>query len=519
MNAALLALLIVPVAAGLLGVMPGVRRAPAVPAILGAIASLVLAVLLAVDIDGATGAPAAEINEPWIRGIGVNFHLAVDGLNAVLLAMTAFVWLLGVWWSSRDRELATPTYFLLFGIAQASVVGAFVSQDLLLFVFCFDLMLVPFVLLIAQSDEPAGDGPSAFLMLLVYTLVGSLLMLVGVVAMAVYSSEQAGAPLSFDIATLAGTTLPVGTQKLLLVAFLAAFLIKMPIAPLHGWMPAVYRAMPLPALVVFAAVLSKVAAYGMLKIVLPLLPDAVVSWRLLLVILAIISILYASTIAFTTQEPRLVLGYSSLAQLGFILLGIASLDPAGAQGALLQSVTHALVVVPAVVIIGILADRAERGAALTELGGVARRAPVLAVLFLLVALAWLAMPGSGNFIAEYYVLLGQWRVAPWAAILASFGVVLAAYYALRLMIGTMQNARGSAVAEDAPDVAGRDRAVLVVAVLGLIGLSLIPSAPLRVTETSSREAISAPRLLWESEQKAAGVQRSPNETFDPGVIK
>lgn len=520
MNAALIALLVVPVAAALIGALPGIRSRPEVPAILGAVASLVLAILLAVDVDTQTGRSGAEIIEPWIPQIGVQFHVAVDGLNAVLLVMTAFVWLLGTWWSSRDKELGTPTYFFLLGLAQTAVVGAFLAQDLLLFVLFFDLMLLPFVLIVARASDHEPGAASPFLQLLVYTLVGSLLMLVGTVALAIFSQEAAGAPITFDIAALAGTTLPPSTQKWLLVVFLAAFLIKMPIAPLHGWMPSVYRAMPLPALTVFAAVLSKVAAYGMLKIVLPLLPDAVVSWRLLLVVLALVSIIYGSMIAFTTQDPRLILGYSSLAQLGFILLGISSLDPAGAQGAVLQSVTHAVVVVPAVVIIALVMERSGgEGGELRDLGGIAKRAPVLAGLFLIVTLAWLAMPGTGNFVGEYLVLLGQWRVAPWATIVASIGIVLAAFYALRLMIGAMQNARGAAVEEDAPDVHGRDRAVLAVSVAAIVALALAPSVALRISETSTQSAITPPRLLWESEQKADGANRAPNEVFDPGVIR
>ncbi len=170
----------------------------------------------------------------------------------------------------------------------------------------------------------------------------------------------------------------------------------MPIAPFHGWFPGAYRTMPLPALAIFAAILSKVAAYGFLRIALPLLPDAIVEWRLLLVILALLSIIYGSLIAFTTNEPRLILGYSSVAQLGFILLGISSLDPAGAQGAILQSVTHALVVVPAVILLAVVAERAGGVERLDQLGGLARRAPVLAATFLVVALCWLAMPAPAT---------------------------------------------------------------------------------------------------------------------------
>ena len=164
--------------------------------------------------------------------------------------------------------------------------------------------------------------------------------------------------------------------------------------------------MPLPVLAVFSAVLSKVAAYGFLRVVTPLFPDATAHFQMLILLIALASILYGSVMAFTTTEVRLILGYSSIAQLGFIVLGIFSLDGSGAQGAILQSVNHGLVVVPAFFIVGLLAARAGGSEDLREMGGAAFRAPVLAALFLIVALATLAMPGSANFVGEFLILFG-----------------------------------------------------------------------------------------------------------------
>ncbi|MBJ7473145.1 MAG: NADH-quinone oxidoreductase subunit M, partial [Solirubrobacteraceae bacterium] len=347
MNAVLIALLAVPAGTGLLGMLLGRRVAPLL-AVVGGLVTLVLAVLLLLEVETGSQVAPVAVREEWIPALGISFHVAIDGLNAVLVAMTAFAWFLGTLWSLRDKALATPTYFLLLGLGQTAVLGAFVAQDLMLFVLCFDLMLLPFVIITAQASTHDGPGLSPAIKLLVYTLVGSLLMLVAAIALAVLVGEDTGNGVTFDLATLAAVPLEPAQQRWILLAFLAAFLIKMPVVPLHGWFADAYRAMPLPALAIFAAVLSKVAAYGMLKIALPILPDAVVDWRIILVIIALVSILYGSLCAFTTNEPRLILGYSSIAQLGFILLGISSLDPAGAQGAILQSVTHALVVVPAI---------------------------------------------------------------------------------------------------------------------------------------------------------------------------
>src|SRR6185436_6221702 len=214
----------------------------------------------------------------------------------------------------------------------------------------------------------------------------SLLMLAAAVATAVLTASQNDAHITFVLSDLQRTPLPESTQKWIFVAFALAFLIKMPAFPVHGWMPDAYRAMPLPALAFFSGVVSKVAAYGFLRLVLPLFPAATDDFHTILLILAVISILYGSLQAFTQTNARLILGYSSVAQLGFITLGIFALDSAaqGAQGALLQAVNHGLVVAPLFFVIVLLAERSEGSEDIRDYGGIAFRAPVLAVLFLIV---------------------------------------------------------------------------------------------------------------------------------------
>ena len=216
----------------------------------------------------------------------------------------------------------------------------------------------------------------------------------------------------------------------------------MPAFPLHGWMPDGYKAMPLPVLAVFSGILSKVAAYGFLRVVLPVYPDASAHFQELMLLISLASILYGSVLAFTTPDSRLILGYSSVAQLGFITLGIFSLQDTGAQGALLQAFNHGLVVAPAFFIVALLAARAGGSEDIREMGGIAFRAPVLATLFLIVALANLAMPGSSNFVGEFLILLGVFNAKIVIAIVAFIGVVLASVYTLRLFIRSMHNRVG-----------------------------------------------------------------------------
>jgi NADH-quinone oxidoreductase subunit M len=207
-------------------------------------------------------------------------------------------------------------------------------------------------------------------------------------------------------------------------------------------MPDAYRATPLPVLVLLSGVLSKVGAYGFLRIVLPTMPDASQHFQELMIIVAVVSILYGSILAFSQDDARLVAGYSSIAQLGFITLGIFSLDPKGAQGAVFQMLNHGIVVGALFLIIGALALRSKGSELLSRMGGIATRAPVLAALFLIVALATLAMPGSGNFMGELYIVFGILDQKLVYGLVATVGIVLASVYMIRMYQRSMHNKVG-----------------------------------------------------------------------------
>src|SRR4051812_24531907 len=262
----------------------------------------------------------------------------------------------------------------------------------------------------------------------------------------------------------------------------------MPLFPFHGWMPDAYRTMPLPALAIFSGVLSKVAAYGFLRIVLPVFPEAAKDFQSLILILALLSIIYGSAQAFTQTNARLVLGYSSIAQLGFIVLGVFALDPEGrgAQGALLQMVNHGLVVAPLFLIIVLLAERSGTED-ITKMGGLAFRAPVLAALFLIVALATLAMPGSANFVGEFLILLGLFQTKLAIAIIAFTGVAMASVYMLRMFIRTMHNRLPAGV--ESRELSVADAVVIVPLVLAIIAFALYPQAALTASEPATKAAI------------------------------
>ncbi len=312
----------------------------------------------------------------WISSLGIHYKLGLDGLNVVLVLLTTVIFSAALLWASM-REWERPrTFFFWFGLAESAVLGAFCVQDLALFVAFFDLMLIPFYFL--TGSWGTGERVRATTKLVVYTLVGSFLMLVAAVATGVLASSDHNTPLTFAISSLRALPLSHTEQDWMFLGFAAAFLVKMPLIPFHGWLPDGYKAMPIPAVAVFSAVLSKVAAYGFLRIVLPLFPYASAHFQMLMLVIALVSILWATAVAFTTPDARLVVAYSSVAQLGFITLGIFSLQPQGAQGALLQMVNHALVTAPLFFIVAALAARAGGSEKLADMGGIAFRAPVLA---------------------------------------------------------------------------------------------------------------------------------------------
>lgn len=474
-----------PLLAGLLAAFSPGSLAPKI-LLIGTIIPLVYTIYMITDFDAGAGLQHVT-DDAWITELGIRYKLGVDGLNLWLIALTTVVaFASAVWLIVRPPLERAGLFCFHFALGETAVLGAFVAQDLALFVLFFDLMLVPFYFLVGQWG--AGDRAAAALKMVIYTLVGSLLMLAAAVATAVLSPTE---NLTFVLSDLQANLLPESTQKWLFVAFALAFLIKMPAFPFQGWMPDAYKSMPLPALAFFSGVVSKVAAYGFLKLVLPLFPAATNDWNVILLVLAVVSILYGSIQAFTQTNARLILGYSSVAQLGFITLGIFAIDAAGqgAQGALLQSINHGLVVAPLFFVIALLAERAGGSEDIRDYGGIAFRAPILAALFLIVALATLAMPGSANFAGEFLILLGAFSSVQALAFLASIGVILASVYALRMYIRSMHNRVGEKVTSF--EMSLRDGLVLVPLVIAIIAFALYPQLALDAGEATVKSTVEA----------------------------
>jgi NADH-quinone oxidoreductase subunit M len=465
---------------------------PGALALLGSLVALGLAIGYIADYKPDGGLQHVT-DVVWIATLGIHYKIAVTGLNVFLIGLTTLLFAAATL-AANLRSGAGGTksfdrprlFYFNFMLAESAVLGAFLAQDLALFVAFFDLMLIPFYFLIGGWGQ-GPDRVKATIKLVIYTLVGSLLMLAAAIATGVLAAQQGGGHITFVLSSLQHLPLSKGSQEWIFLFFAAAFLVKMPAFPLHGWMPDGYRAMPIEVLMVFSGVLSKVGAYGFLAIVLPLYPQAAVHFQTLMLLIALVSIVYGSVQAFSQTNARLILGYSSVAQLGFITLGIFALNPQGAQGALLQMVNHGLVVAPALFIVAVLARRAGGSEDVRDMGGIAFRAPVLASIFLIVSLATLAMPGSSNFVGEFLILLGVFKAKLVIAIIAFSGVVMASVYALRLFIRAMHNRVGSGV--QSREISLRDGAVLVPLVLVILFLALYPQLALHRSEESVKNAV------------------------------
>jgi NADH-quinone oxidoreductase subunit M len=487
-------LLWAPLAAGLIAcAMPG--KASGWVAVLGSLVALVLSVVIVAQFDP-SGGLQHTVDESWIPTLGVRYQLGIDGISLFLVLLTAVLWFAATLWSAINTPERPRNYFLMFGLGETAVLGAFLAQDLILFVLFFDLMLIPFYFLFGSwgTEHPGrpeeDEGPikpqPAVIKMIVYTLVGSLLMLVGAIAAGILTAN--GGPIDFNIQHLAAHPLSSGSQYWIFWFFAAAFLVKMPAFPLHAWMADAYRVAPLPALALFSGVLSKVGAYGFLRIVLPIFPAATTHFQEVILIVAVASILYGSVMAFTQTSARLILGYSSVAQLGFITLGIFSLRPDGADGAVLQMVNHGLVIAPLMLIAVLLVARTGSDD-ITKMGGLAMRAPVLAALFLVATMALLAIPGSSNFMGEFYILNGIFQEKIVFAFIAAIGIALAAYYALRMYQHAMHNRKPEGI--ESREVGLLDGAVIAGLVACIVALAFYPGLILHRADHSTAASVAA----------------------------
>jgi NADH-quinone oxidoreductase subunit M len=410
------------------------------------------------DFDG--GGLQLATSTEWVQSLGISYSVGFYGFSIWLAGVTVVVSAAAIGyalWVGRDRPRAY--HALMLGLTGA-VVATFAAQDLLLFYVSFEAMLIPlYVLVGVWGGERRGTATLTFV---VYTMVGSLLMLASVVAFGV----SQGTFSLVDSGTSDNTWIFLG--------FAVAFAIKAPLFPFHGWLPLAYREAPVEVAAVLSAIVSKTAVFGFLRIALPKFPEPVDDLTGLILVLAGAGLVYGSVLAFRSTDLRGIVAYSSLAQMGLITTGIFAFDDLGLDGAVLQSVNHALISASMFLLVGMVERRCGTGD-LGALGGMARGRPALATMLLLAGMIALAVPGSATFAGEFLIMAGVYAQGWGYAVIVALGVVLAAMYVLRLISAALHVREGPAVREEALDLRPGELALVLPLVACLLVLSFWPA--------------------------------------------
>lgn len=365
----------------------------------------------------------------WIPRFGITFLFAADGISVVLIALTVFlgfIALLSAWDEIKER---CGFFYFNFLWTLAGVVGIFASLDLFLFFVFWEVMLIPmFLIIVIWGHE---DRYYAALKFFIYTQASSLLLLLSMLALVFINWQQTGT-ISFSWFDLLGTKTEGALGMLMMLGFFIAFLVKLPGFPVHNWLPDAHTQAPTPGSVILAGILLKTGAYGLLRFIIPLFPDAALAFTPYALILAVVSILYAAKLAFAQNDMKRLIAYSSISHMGFVTLGIFSWNALALQGTLLQMVAHGLSSAGLFAMAGAIQHRLHTRA-LDQMGGMWSQAPRMAAIAMFFAIAALGLPGLGNFVGEFLVLIGSFQVHPLAAILAALGMVVAPIYALYLL--------------------------------------------------------------------------------------
>ena len=455
------ALILLPVAGALVvAVLPLSRTGTAGLAFLVALLEVALWIAAASNFDFDDGSLQLGTSREWVESLGISYSVGLYGFSLWLTGAAVVVFAAAIGyalWVGRDRPRA---YHALMLFLTGAVVATFAAQDLVLFYVSFEAMLIPLYVLVGVWGGTRRQA--ATLTFVVYTMVGSLLMLASVVAFGVTQG-------TFSLVE-SGTS----DNVWIFLGFAAAFAVKAPLFPLHGWLPLAYREAPVEVAAVLSAIVSKTAIYGFLRIGLPKFPEPVDDLTGVVLVLSAAGLVYGSLLAFRAPDLRGIVAYSSLAQMGLITLGVFAVNDLGLDGAVLQSVNHALVSASMFLLVGMVEHRCGTGE-LDALGGMARGRPVLATMLLVTGMMALAVPGSATFAGEFLIMTGVYGEGWGYATIVALGIVLAAMYTLRLISAVLHVRPGPTVSEDALDLRSVELALVVPMVACLLVLSAWPA--------------------------------------------
>lgn len=451
------------------------------------IAVFVLSLGLWWAFDPAQAGMQMESSAPWIAAWGVNYSLGVDGISLFMVLLTTFSSSIAILGSFNYIKKRERTFYALMLLLEAAVIGVFVATDVFLFYVFFELTLVPmyFIVGVWGGQRRIYAAIKFFL----YTAFGSLLMLVAILYLFARAKALLGFP-TFAYADLMQLPLTLTEQLWLFSAFALAFSVKVPVFPLHTWLPDAHVEAPTPGSVILAAVLLKMGTYGFVRFLLPLFPLAAQHPTVVttMMVLAVIGILYTAWVAAVQPDAKKLVAYTSVAHMGFVVLGVFALNVNGLQGGLVVMISHGISTGALFLLLGMLYER-RHTRKISDFGGIARVAPLLTTAFLITALASIGLPGTSGFVGEFLALLGAFENHPRIAFAATLGVIFAAYYMLPMVQSVFFNKLESDENRKMEDLSRREMAILapLCALMLIIGWN--PTPVLERMEPSVRAVI------------------------------
>ncbi len=420
-----------------------------------------------------TGAAAAEFqfadHQTWISSLGISWSLGVDGISLFLVVLTGVLFPIAM--IAVDEKHDLKSYYAWILVLETGCMGAFLALDLFAFFVAFEIVLIPMYFLIAKWGH--GDRAYAATKFFIYTMVGSALMFVGIVALVFLNSSATGGPLTFDLQTLANNqALSTTTARWIFLSFALAFAVKVPLFPVHTWLPDAHTNAPTAGSVILAGVMLKLGTYGFLRFGIYLFPEAAVYFAPMLITLGVIGIIYGAIVATMQRDLKRLVAYSSIAHLGFILIGAFALNTQGLEGSLLQMVNHGLSTGALFLLVGMIYER-RHTREIDQLGGLQKPAPMLAAAFMIVMLSSVGLPGLNGFVGEFLILLGSFAAHRWWAVVAATGVILAAVY---LLWAYQRVFHGPAEGDNAtmPDLTAKEGLVLLSLISMIVFLGVYP---------------------------------------------
>ena len=435
---------------------------------------LVIALMLAARFDPASAEYQFVERKAWLAGTAVSYHMGVDGISLPFVILTAALMPLCILASWQAIQTRVKEYMIAFLVLETLMIGTFCSLDLVLFYLFFEGGLIPMFLIIGVWGGPRRVYASFKFFL--YTLLGSVLMLLAIVAM----YNEAG---TTDIPALVRHGFPLGMQKWAWLAFFASFAVKMPMWPVHTWLPDAHVEAPTAGTVILAAILLKMGGYGFLRFSLPMFPAASVEFAPLVFTLSVVAIIYTALVALVQEDMKKLIAYSSVAHMGFVTMGIFAVTTQGIAGGIFQMVSHGIVSGALFLCVGVVYDRMHTRE-IAAYGGLVNRMPLYAAAFMVFTLANVGLPGTSGFVGEFLSLIGTFRINTWVATLATLGVILSAAYALwlyrKVIYGVIDKPSLAAIR----DLGLREAAILAPLVILTILFGIYPKPVLDMSAAS-----------------------------------